>query len=49
MRLFASVQCHTLHDASGSAVQRFPAHLNPLQSQVLDLLGVEQRAYESFS
>jgi len=47
MRLFASVQCHTLHDASGHAVQRFPAQLNPLQCQVLDLLGVDRRAYES--
>jgi len=47
MRLFASVQCHTLHDASGHTVQRFPAQLNPLQCQVLDLLGVDRRAYES--
>jgi hypothetical protein len=49
LRLFASVQCHTLHDAAGHAVQHFPAHLSALQCQVLDLLGVDQRAYESLS
>jgi transposase len=48
LRLFAGVQCHTLHDAGGRSVQRFPAQLSPLQCQVLDLLGVDQRAYESF-
>ena len=49
MRLFASVQCHTLHDASARAAQRFPAQLTPLQCQVLELLGVDRRAYESLS
>jgi hypothetical protein len=49
LQLIASVQCHILHDAGGHAVQRFPAHLSALQSQVLDLLGVDQRAFESFS
>jgi len=49
LRLFANVQCHTLRDASGHVVQHFPPQLSPLQCQVLDLLGADQRVYESFS
>jgi transposase len=47
LRLFAGVECHTLLDASGHVVQRFPARLSALQRQVLDLLGVDHSAYES--
>ncbi len=46
LRLFAHAQRHTLMRA-GLVVQTFEADLTPRQQQVLELLGVPQRAFRS--
>jgi transposase len=44
LEIFSDVTRHELH-RDGTLVQTFPAQLNPLQEQVLDLLGVPADSY----
>ena len=46
LRLFAHAQRHTLMRA-GLVVQTFEADLTPRQQQVLELMGIPQRAFRS--
>lgn len=43
--IFAGLSRHHLHDTHGQLVQSFPPQLNPLQHQLLDLLGVPPARY----
>ena len=44
LAVFADLTRHELH-RDGELVQTFEAELNPLQRQILDLLGVPDTAY----
>jgi transposase len=47
LRLFSLAERHTLTTKDGQTVQVFQAQLTDLQYQVLDLLGIPQRAFRS--
>lgn len=45
LEIFADITRHHLHDDNGQRIQTFQPTLTPLQSQILDLLGINHNTY----